>query len=177
VLASRRTRGIRATTVAAIPAAMMTARMIQMAVWLLPEVVWTSMSPAAKGMAMRNSRALTTHSAVETTAPELTAAVASDPLTLEEPDPDGEDSDVTADQRAEGIGHLERRAPPVWQLADDGARQRPGRGERRQLGEDERRSSSPSYSLGSLARDERCTQDWRSGSLISSLGLRIARRA
>src|SRR6516225_11182038 len=64
LLASRRSRGTRAISVAAIPAARMTARMIQIAVWWSPEpdAAWKEL--AANGIEIKNSRPLTVQLAV-----------------------------------------------------------------------------------------------------------------
>src|ERR1700744_1035669 len=78
VLARRRIRGTRATSAAATPAAMMTARMIHTSGWgPPPEPDGARKVPAAKGMATRNSRNLTTQLAVDAMAPELIAAAGS----------------------------------------------------------------------------------------------------
>ena len=61
------------------PAARMTARMIQTAVWWPPEPDGAWKDPAAKGKAIRNSRPLTVQLAVVAIAPALTAAAASYP--------------------------------------------------------------------------------------------------
>ena len=52
LLARRRSLGTRAISVAAIPAARMTARMIQTAAWLPPEPVGAWKVPAANGMSI-----------------------------------------------------------------------------------------------------------------------------
>jgi hypothetical protein len=57
------------------------------------------------------------------------------PLPLEEPDPDGEDGDVAADQRGKGVGRLQRDAAAERELAGGGAEQRPAFGDHRELGE------------------------------------------
>src|SRR6478752_1921534 len=79
LLASRRSRGTRAISAAAIPAAKITARMIQTASWWPPELDGAWKVPAANGMAMRNSRVLTVQLDDVAMAPALTAASASYP--------------------------------------------------------------------------------------------------
>src|SRR5271165_164568 len=78
-LASRRSLGTKAISAAATPAARMTARMIQTAASWPPEPDGAWKDPAAKGMAIRNSRPLTVQLAVVAMAPALTAAAASYP--------------------------------------------------------------------------------------------------
>ncbi len=76
-LASRLSRGTKVTSVAAIPAASSTPTTIQIAVWWLSEPPGTWKLPAAKPMAARNSSPFITQLAVDSIAPELSAAAGS----------------------------------------------------------------------------------------------------